>query len=134
MFSPHEPVVPGSFNMVEIVTGGDRLLRRLQVLCGELARGERTVCDLIRELPAEGDGVSELHAYHGKTEGQKTVTITPAPGDPYTAQVDWRNTADEWNDVAERIGEFLGTPAEKDVFVYLDDNDAANDGTLSVER
>ena len=90
-FSPQRDEVPGSYNMVEIRTGGNCLLRRFRDLCAELARGDRWSCDLIRELPADGLWVHAFRAYLVTAKGDEVLAIR-ASADLETAEVDWANT------------------------------------------
>jgi hypothetical protein len=134
VFDPERPDAPGSYNSVEIRTGGDALLARLHDLCGQLARGARTECDLLRDLPAEGVGVRRFRAYLGRGVGQKVVAITtPTDG---VADVEWRNTREEWEDVCRQIERQISTPGTNMFMpLYPDDVDESEaDGELSVER
>lgn len=132
-FEPERSEVPGSFSMVEIQTGGDELLKRLRELCLQLARGERVLCDLLRELPgSQENGVREFRAHLGRDETQKVLTIELTQ--PGTARIDWRNTADGWERVCRRIDNLLGRPGQGIGVPLCEDYETKTDGFLSVER
>jgi|SRR5580765_3107082 len=118
--------------MVEIQTGGDQLLRRFRDICGELARGERSFCDFLRELPAEGRWVSAFRAHLVLGGGQKVLEVVPSV-DFETAEVDWRNTKEGWQSVCGRIDLLLNDPSPG-ICVSLCENEDWTDGFLSVER
>src|SRR2546427_5750852 len=131
-FSPKRDDVPGSFNMVEIRTGGNRLLRRLRDICGEFAHAERVFCDLLRELPAEALWLREVRAHLVAARAEKVLAIV-ASGDLETADVDWKNTRDGWDRVCGRIDDLLGD-TRPGIVMSLCENEDGVDGFLSVER
>jgi hypothetical protein len=132
LFSPELPDVPGSFNMVEIRTGGDAMLERLHGICLQLSRGERDLVDLLRELPAEGVWVSGFRA-HRVSRREDTRFKIAASRDLETCEIDWSNTAEGWDAVSERVEDLLGD-SQPGVLVALASDIADSDGFLSVER
>lgn len=132
-YSAARPDIPGTFDMVEIQTGGDRLLRRLRAICGEFARGERSFCDMLAELPAEGVWVAAFHAHSDRTAEQNCLTIsTPSGSD--SAEIEWRNTVSEWARVCERIDHLLQSTRPGLLVSLCNDRAIPTDGFLSVER
>jgi hypothetical protein len=132
-FSAARPDIPGTFNMVEIQTGGDVLLKRLRTLCEEFSRGERVFCDMLAELPAEGIWLVTFRAYLGRMPDQRCLTLMNV-GSADSAEIEWRNTAAEWARVCDQLEHLLQSTRPGLLVSLCNDRAVPTDGFLSVER
>jgi hypothetical protein len=133
-FSPERPDLPGSFNAIAIRTGGDESLRRLIELCRQLARGELTSCDLLRDLPADGRWVAAFRAHRGRRDDEKSVVLVTSE-DLELCVVHWILSPKGWKEVRRRLQEFLAKSDDRRLVLTMSDVEwAEHDAWLTVER
>ena len=133
-FNPERPDLAGSFNAVEIRTGGDESLRRLIELCDQLARGGLTSCDLLRDLPADGRWVAEFRAHRGRRDDEKSIVLI-ASEDFESCVVHWSLTPKGWREVRGKLQDLLAKPDDGGPILIVSDVEwAEHDAFLTVER